>query len=102
MGLMGVVGITAAAVMASSAMAVTANASRAHGGSAHASSSGGNGGRASSSGGDGGDSTGGNGLLCGVLSGIASNDINNALGGQLQLLDGVNLLGNLFVPVLSP
>lgn len=102
MRLMGVAAISAAALMGSSALAVTTYASRAHGGSGHASSRGGNGGRASSSGGDGGDSTGGNGILCGVLSGNLSNDLNNALGGQLQLLDGVNLLDNLFVPVLSP
>ncbi len=91
--------IAAAAVLGSSAMAVTTHAS---GGSGHASSHGGNGGRASASGGTGGDSTGGNGILCGVLSGIASNDLNNILGGQTQLLNGVNLLDNLFVPVLSP
>jgi hypothetical protein len=102
MRILGVAAITAAAVMGSSAMAVTTYASRAHGGSGHASSHGGNGGRASASGGTGGDSTGGNGILCGVLSGIASNDINNLLGGQTQLLNGVNLLDNLFVPVLSP
>jgi hypothetical protein len=99
MRILGLTAIAAAAVLGSSAMAVTTHAS---GGSGHASSHGGNGGRASASGGTGGDSTGGNGILCGVLSGIASNDINNLLGGQTQLLNGVNLLDNLFVPVLSP
>ena len=102
MRIMGIAAIAAAAVLGSSAVTVVGHASRSHGGSGRASSEGGNGGRASSSGGDGGDSTGGNGILCGVLSGIASNDINNVLGGQTQILNGVDLLGNLFVPVLSP
>lgn len=101
MRMMGIAAMAAAVVMGGSAMTLTTHASKAHGGSARSSSHGGSGGRASANGGTGGDSTGGNGLLCGVLSGIASNDINNLLGGQNQLLDGVNLLGNLFVPVLS-
>jgi hypothetical protein len=101
MRMIGIAAIAATAVLGSSAMTVTSHASRSHGGSGKASTHGGAGGRASSLGGDGGSSTGGNGILCGVLSGIASNDINNLLGGQTQLLDGVNLLDNLFVPVLS-
>ncbi len=101
MRMMGIAAMAAAAVLGGSAMTLTTHAAKAKGGSAHASSKGGSGGRASANGGAGGDSTGGNGLLCGVLSGIASNDINNLLGGQNQLLNGVNLLGNLFVPVLS-
>ena len=102
MRMMGIAAMAAAAVLGGSAMTLTTHASKAHGGSAHASSKGGSGGRASANGGTGGDSTGGNGIACGVLSGIASNDINNLLGGQNQLLNGANLLDNLFVPVLSP
>jgi hypothetical protein len=101
MRMMGIAAVAVATVLGGSAMTLTTHASKAHGGSAHSSSKGGSGGKASANGGTGGDSTGGNGILCGVLSGIASNDINNALGGQNQLLNGVNLLGNLFVPVLS-
>ena len=99
---MGIAAIVTATILGSTAMTLTSHASKAHGGSASSKSTGGKGGAASSSGGTGGDSTGGNGILCGVLSGIASNDLNNILGGQTQLLNGVNLLDNLFVPVLSP
>ncbi|HEX3607304.1 MAG TPA: hypothetical protein VH134_15385 [Candidatus Dormibacteraeota bacterium] len=99
---MGIAAIATAAVLGSTAVSLTSHASKAHGGSASSKSSGGAGGTAKSSGGTGGSSTGGNGILCGVLSGIASNDLNNILGGQNQLLNGANLLNNLFVPVLSP
>ena len=102
MRMMGIAAIATAAFLGSTAMTLTSHASKAHGGSAHSKSHGGNGGKASANGGTGGDSTGGNGILCGVLSGIASNDINNLLGGQNQLLNGANLINNLFVPVLSP
>jgi len=102
MRIMGIAAIAAAAVLGSSAMTVVGHASKSHGGSGRASSEGGNGGRASSSGGSGGDSTGGNGILCGVLRGDLSNDLNHVLGGQTQILNGVGLLDNLFVPVLSP
>jgi hypothetical protein len=102
MRIMGIAAIATAAVLGSTAMTLTTHASRAHGGSAHAKSTGGKGGSASSTGGTGGDSTGGNGIGCGLLSGILSNDINNLLAGQNQILNGANLLDNLFVPVLSP
>ena len=102
MRIMGIAAVATAAVLGSTAMTITTHASKAHGGNGTAHSSGGTGGRASSSGGTGGDSTGGNGIGCGLLSGILSNDINNLLGGQTQLLNGANLLDNLFVPVLSP
>lgn len=102
MRIMGIAAIATAAVLGSTGMALTTHASKAHGGSASSHSTGGTGGRASSNGGTGGDSTGGNGIGCGLLSGILSNDINNLLAGQNQLLDGTNLLDNLFVPVLSP
>jgi hypothetical protein len=99
---MGIAALASAAILGSTGMALTTHASKAHGGSASSHSTGGNGGKASASGGTGGDSTGGNGIGCGLLSGILSNDINNLLAGQNQLLDGTNLLDNLFVPVLSP
>jgi len=95
MRMMGFAAIASAAVMGVSAVGVTAHASR-------SSTHGGNGGRASANGGTGGDSIGGNGVACGILSGDLSNDLNNALGGQNQVLNGVSLLDNLFVPVLSP
>ena len=41
-------------------------------------------------------------LGCGGGSGNGSNNLNNIGGGQNQILNGVNLLDNLFVPVLSP
>jgi hypothetical protein len=102
MRIMGIAAIATAAVLGSTAMTLTTHASKGHGGSAHAKSTGGKGGSASSTGGTGGDSTGGNGIGCGLLSGILSNDINNLLAGQNQILNGANLLDNLFVPVLSP
>jgi len=102
MRIMGIAAIATAAVLGSTAMTLTTHASKAHGGNASSHSTGGNGGRASSSGGTGGDSTGGNGIGCGLLSGILSNDVNNLLGGQNQILNGANLLDNLFIPVLSP
>jgi hypothetical protein len=91
---MGFAAIASAAVMGVSAVSVTAYASR-------SSTHGGNGGRATANGGNAGDSIGGNGIACGILSGNLSNDLNNALGGQNQILNGVGLLDNLFVPVLS-
>jgi len=95
MRMIGMAALAATAAMGCSAVSVTAYASR-------SSSHGGNGGRATSSGGNGGDSTGGNGVNCGWGSGNVSNDLNNVAGGQTQVLNGVNLLDNLFVPVLSP
>src|SRR5438477_586345 len=102
MRIMGIAAIATAAVLGSTAMTLTTHATKAHGGSASSHSSGGNGGRASAGGGTGGDSTGGNGIGCGLLSGLLSNDLNNILGGQNQILNGANLLDNLFIPVLSP
>jgi hypothetical protein len=102
MRIMGIAAIGTAMVLGSTAMTLTTHASRAHGGHASSHSTGGKGGRASSNGGTGGDSTGGNGIGCGLLSGDLSNDINNLLGGQNQILNGANLLDNLFIPILSP
>jgi hypothetical protein len=102
MRIMGIAAIGTAVVLGSTAMTLTTHASRAHGGHASSHSQGGRGGNASSTGGTGGDSTGGNGIGCGLLSGILSNDINNLLGGQTQILNGANLLDNLFIPILSP
>jgi hypothetical protein len=99
---MGIAAIATAAVLGSTAMTLTTHASKAHGGNASSKSTGGKGGNASSTGGTGGDSTGGNGIGCGLLSGILSNDLNNVLAGQNQILNGANLLDNLFVPILSP
>jgi hypothetical protein len=95
MRIIGMGAIATAVALGCSAVSVTAYAS-------HSSSHGGNGGSASAHGGSGGDSVGGNGGGCGGGSGNESNDLNNALGGQTQILNGVNLLDNLFVPVLSP
>ena len=95
MRIIGMGAVAAAAALGCSAVSVTAYAS-------HSSSHGGNGGSAAANGGGGGDSVGGNGGGCGGGSGNQSNDLNNALGGQTQILNGVNLLDNLFVPVLSP
>jgi hypothetical protein len=97
MRMIGMAALAATAALGCSAVSVTAYAS-----SGHSSSRGGDGGNASSSGGEGGDSIGGNGTGCGGGSGGGSNDLNNILGGQTQILNGVNLLDNLFVPVLSP
>jgi hypothetical protein len=87
--------LATSAALGCSAVSVTAYAS-------HSSSRGGNGGSASSTGGNGGDSIGGNGVGCGHGNGGSSNDLNNIGGGQNQILNGVSLLDNLFVPVLSP
>jgi hypothetical protein len=102
--------IAIAAVLGTSAMTLTAYASPARAGSGHASSYAGSAGRARAGGGAGGTSSGGTGIGCGQLdlTIIAShtpighsNDLNNLGGGQLQLGDGSDLLGNLFTPVLS-
>jgi hypothetical protein len=90
MRMIGIAAVAAAAVMGGSAVTLTAHATQASGGSS------------TSRGGNGGNSIGGDGLGCGVLSGSLSNDLNNLLGGQIQLLNGVNLLDNVFIPVLSP
>src|SRR5438270_305523 len=95
MRMIGMAALATTAALGCSAASVTAYAS-------HSSSRGGNGGSASSTGGDGGNSTGGNGVGCGHGNGGDSNDLNNIGGGQTQILNGVNLLDNLFVPVLSP
>ena len=102
MRIMGIAAIGTAVVLGSTAMTLTTHASKAHGGSASSHSHGGRGGNATSTGGTGGDSTGGNGIGCGLLSGLLSNDINNLLGGQNQILNGASLLDNLFIPILSP
>jgi hypothetical protein len=95
MRVFGMAVLATAAALGCWAVSVTAYAS-------HSSSHGGSGGVASANGGDGGNSVGGNGGGCGGGSGNESNDLNNALGGQTQILNGVGLLDNLFVPVLSP
>jgi hypothetical protein len=95
MRMIGMAALAISAALGCSAVSVTAYASR-------SSSHGGDGGSATSTGGNGGDSTGGNGVGCGHGNGGSSNDLNNIGGGQNQVLNGVNLLDNLFVPVLSP
>lgn len=107
----GIGAMAVAAVLGSSAMTLTSHASTAGTARAHASSHAGTGGRAAAAGGNGGAGSGGTGIACSQLdlSTIVShtpighsNDVNNLGGGQLQLGDGANLLGNLFLPALSP
>jgi hypothetical protein len=94
MRMMNLAAVAIVGLLAGSAVSVTAYASK-------SSTHGGTGGRATANGGDAGSTTGGNGVACGILSGNESNDINNALGGQNQVGNGVGVLDNLFVPVLS-
>ena len=83
MRIMGIAAIATAAVLGSTAVSLTTHASKAHGGAVRPRSRpAARAARPSPSGGTGGSSTGGNGILCGVLSGIASNDLDNILGGQ--------------------
>jgi hypothetical protein len=102
--------IAIAAVLGTSAATLTTYASTVRAGGGIASSHGGSAGKATAGGGAGGTSSGGTGVGCGQLDLTIigshtpighSNDVNNLGGGQLQVGDGSNLLGNLFAPVLT-